>query len=69
MAALDGERRRLMPADHWSWSATVPFSHGWRVDDVVFIGGQRSLNQAGGLRGSGDIGAQTHNVSQAWSGF
>ena len=62
VAVLDGERRRLMPADHWSWSGTMPFSHGWRVDDVVFIGGQRSLNQAGGLRGSGDIGAQTHNV-------
>ena len=62
VAALDGERRRLMPADHWSWSGTLPFSHGWRVGDVVFIGGQRSLDQAGRLRGVGDIGAQTHNV-------
>ena len=62
VAALDSERTRLMPADHWSWSGTVPFSHGWHVDDVVFIGGQRSLDQTGGLRDVDDIGAQTHNV-------
>ncbi len=62
VAALDTARRRLMPAEHWGWSQALPFSHGWRVGDVVFIGGQRSLDQAGRLRGVGDIGAQTHNV-------
>ena len=61
VAALAGTRQRLMPAGHWGWSTKVPFSHGWRVGDVVFIGGQRSLDAAGGLRGAGDIGAQTHN--------
>ena len=40
----------------------MPFSHGWRVDDVVFIGGQRSLDASGALRDAGDIGAQTHNT-------
>ena len=62
VAALDARRRRLMPAEHWGWSSKVPFSHGWRVGDIVFIGGQRSLDRAGGLRDEGDIGAQTHNV-------
>ena len=61
VAALDTARQRLMPAGHWGWSTKVPFSHGWRVGDVVFIGGQRSLDAAGELRGAGDIGAQTHN--------
>ncbi len=62
VAALGSERRRLMPADHWGWSGAPQFSHGWRVGDVVFIGGQRSLDGTGGLRDAGDIGAQTHNV-------
>ena len=62
MAAIDTERRRLMPADHWGWGGDSPFSHGWRVGDVVFVGGQRSLDGTGGLRDAGDIGAQTHNV-------
>ena len=61
VAALTATKRRLMPAGHWGWSSKVPFSHGWRVGDVVFIGGQRSLDAAGGLRDAGDIGAQTHN--------
>ena len=30
-----------MPAGHWGWQGTVPFSHGWRVGDIVFTGGQR----------------------------
>ena len=62
VAALDSERQRLMPAGHWSRQSTVPFSHGWRVGEVVFTGGQRSLDRAGRLRDAGDIGAQARHV-------
>ena len=62
VAAFGSERQRLMPADHWSWQGTVPFSHGWRVGDVVFTGGQRSLDRAGELRNPDDIGGQARDV-------
>lgn len=62
VAALGLQRQRLMPADHWGWQGTVPFSHGWRVGDVIFVGGQRSLHRAGELRDACDIGAQARNV-------
>ena len=62
VAALGSQRQRLMPADHWGWQRQEPFSHGWRVGDVIFTGGQRSLNRSGGLRDAFDIGAQARNV-------
>ena len=62
VAALGLERQRLMPAGHWGWQGMGPFSHGWRVGDVVFTGGQRSLDRAGRLRDAGDIGAQARNA-------
>ena len=62
VAALSSERRRLMPADHRSWGTTAPFSHGWRVGDIVLTGGQRSLNATGELRDEGDIESQARNV-------
>ena len=33
-------RTRLMPKDHWDWSMPTPFSQGWRVGDLIFVGGQ-----------------------------
>ena len=31
--------------------AAVPFVHGWKVDDLLFIGGQRSLDTTGKVLG------------------
>jgi enamine deaminase RidA (YjgF/YER057c/UK114 family) len=62
VAAVGTERQRLMPVGHWSWDGETPFSHGWKVGNIIFIGGQRSLDQRGQLRDVGDIGAQTANV-------
>ena len=51
-----------MPADHWDWSIPVSFSQGWRVDDLVFVGGQISFAPDGKVIGPGDIEAQTRKT-------
>lgn len=56
------DKQRLMPAGHWNWSMPVPFSQGWRVGDLVFIGGQISADAHGRTIAAGDIEVQTRNV-------
>ena len=56
------KKTRLMPADHWDWSIPVSFSQGWRVGDLVFVGGQISLAPDGRVVGPGDIETQTRTT-------
>jgi enamine deaminase RidA (YjgF/YER057c/UK114 family) len=58
-AVVGAEKERLMPEGHWSWKKELPFSHGWKVGDMIFVGGQRSFDQNGDLIGEGDIEIQT----------
>ena len=51
-----------MPKDHWDWSMPTPFSQGWRVGDLIFVGGQISGDRRGRAIGPGDIAAQTRNT-------
>lgn len=61
-AVVGGQRERLMPEGHWNWSKKLPFSHGWKVGDMIFVGGQRSLDQHGKTVGIGDIEVQTDHA-------
>ncbi len=61
-AVVDAEKVRLMPPGHWSWNKHLPFTHGWKVGDMIFVGGQRSLNKDGRLVGAADIEVQTDNT-------
>ena len=63
-AVVGGSKKRLMPADHWNWGKASPFSHGWLAGNLIFVGGQRSLDSNGNPIGVGDIEAQTANVFQ-----
>jgi enamine deaminase RidA (YjgF/YER057c/UK114 family) len=58
-ATVGVDKERLMPAGHWSWKKSLPFSHGWKVGDMIFVGGQRSFDANGNLIGEGDIEIQT----------
>lgn len=58
-AVTAGEKELLDPPGHWRWKKNTPFVHGWKVGDLLFIGGQRSLDGAGNLLGLGDIEVQT----------
>ena len=55
-------RTRIMPKGHWDWPIPVPFSQGWRVGDMVFVGGQVSADQRGRSIAPNDIETQTRNV-------
>jgi enamine deaminase RidA (YjgF/YER057c/UK114 family) len=56
---------RLTPTESWDWSVPVPFSQGWRVGNMVFVGGQISADEQGRVIGEGDITLQTKNVFEA----
>jgi enamine deaminase RidA (YjgF/YER057c/UK114 family) len=62
--AAIGPKQRLMPKNHWDWSIPVPFSQGWKVGDLIFVGGQVSADGRGNPVDKGDLGAQTRNVLQ-----
>lgn len=59
------DRERLMPDVGWDWSIPVPFSQGWRVGNLVFVGGQISADMSGTVVGEGDIEVQTRNVFES----
>jgi 2-iminobutanoate/2-iminopropanoate deaminase len=56
------EKIRIMPKDHWDWSIPVPLSQGWKVGNMIFVGGQISADKNGKTIGVGDIELQTRNV-------
>lgn len=62
IAAIGVDKVRLMPKGHWDWSIPVPLSQGWKVGNLIFVGGQISADRKGRTIGSGDIATQTRNV-------
>jgi enamine deaminase RidA (YjgF/YER057c/UK114 family) len=58
-AVVGGEREILAPPGHWRWHGRPPYSQGIKVGNLVFVGGQRALDQDGQLVGIGDIEVQT----------
>jgi len=55
-------KQPLTPKGHWDWSMPVKFSQGWKVGDLIFVGGQISADAHGRALGKGDIAAQTRAV-------
>jgi len=63
MRNIDGsriERQAVWPTDHWDWPVHLPYRHGLRVGDLVFLGGQVALSSASEILHPKDIEAQTH---------
>jgi enamine deaminase RidA (YjgF/YER057c/UK114 family) len=61
------ERKRLEPAGHWTWRggpAWGPIAQGWRVGNLVFVGGQVAVDDHGHVIAPGDIEVQTREVYQ-----
>src|SRR6478752_3971928 len=59
---IGGKRELLDPPGHWRWRKQLPFVHGWKVGDMLFVGGQRSLDTEGNVLGLGDIEVQTEEA-------
>ncbi len=62
IGAIGADKIRIMPDGHWDWSIPVPLSQGWKVDDLVFVGGQVSADARGETVAPADIVAQTRNT-------
>jgi len=62
MRGLDGTRlprSSAWPSGHWDWPVHLPYRHGLRCGDLVFLGGQVSLTPEAEVIGPGDMVAQT----------
>jgi enamine deaminase RidA (YjgF/YER057c/UK114 family) len=56
------DRERLEPTGHWTWrggAAWGPIAQGWRVGNLVFVGGQVAVDERGQVIAPGDIEVQT----------
>ena len=54
------EREHVWPEGHWDWHVHLPYKHGLRCGNRVFLGGQVSLDGQGRAIEPGDLTAQTH---------
>ena len=62
MRGSDGSRlprSHVWPTGHWDWPVHLPYRHGVRCGDLVFLGGQVSLAPDGEVLQAGDMVAQT----------
>ena len=41
------DKQRIMPEGFWDWPLPTTFSQGWRVGNLVFVGGQVSQTPDG----------------------
>lgn len=67
MRGRDGarlHREGVWPTGHWDWPVHLPYRHGLKVGDLVFLGGQVSLTPQGAVIDPGDVEAQTHSAMQ-----
>jgi enamine deaminase RidA (YjgF/YER057c/UK114 family) len=61
-AIVGAKRELLSPPGHWNWKRKSPFVQGWKIGDMIFVGGQRSLDRNGAVLGAGDIEVQTDHA-------
>jgi enamine deaminase RidA (YjgF/YER057c/UK114 family) len=52
-------RRHAWPQSLWDWHVHLPYKHGLKCHDMIFLGGQVSLDKQGRTVHPGDLGAQT----------
>ncbi|RZV45742.1 MAG: RidA family protein [Sphingomonadaceae bacterium] len=55
-------RATSWPTGHWDWPVHLPYRHGLKVGDLVFLGGQVSLTSKGEVIDPGEMKAQTETA-------
>lgn len=55
-------RTAVWPDNHWDWTIHLPYRHGLRCGDLVFLGGQVSLDGSAAVLDKGDMAAQTRTA-------
>ena len=65
MLGKNGEylpRRFVWPDSLWDWHVHLPYQHGVKCADMIFLGGQVSLNTQGVAVDPGELSTQTHTA-------
>ncbi|WP_243468572.1 RidA family protein [Paraburkholderia sp. PGU19] len=65
MLGEDGEhlpRRHAWPDSLWDWTTHLPYQHGLKCHDMIFLGGQVSLDKQGRAVSAGDMEPQTRQA-------
>jgi enamine deaminase RidA (YjgF/YER057c/UK114 family) len=55
-------RRHAWPASLWDWTIHLPYKHGLKCHDMIFLGGQVSLDKQGRAVHPGDLAAQARQA-------
>ncbi len=65
MLGEDGEhleRTHVWPDSLWDWHVHLPYKHGLKCQDMIFLGGQVSLDRKGEAVHPNDLSRQTHQA-------
>ena len=68
VVAMLGEDGRRLPRRHawpdslWDWHVHLPYKHGLKCEEMIFTGGQVSLDKRGRAVHPHDLSAQTHQA-------
>ncbi|MFT5114313.1 MAG: enamine deaminase RidA (YjgF/YER057c/UK114 family) [Parasphingorhabdus sp.] len=65
MLGTDGQRlprKYAWPDSLWDWHVHLPYKHGIKCSNMIFLGGQVSLNKRGQAEHPGELGKQTHQA-------
>ena len=65
MLGEDGNRlprRHVWPESLWDWTTHLPYKHGLKCHDMIFLGGQVSLDKQGKAVEPGNLKAQTRQA-------
>ena len=65
MLAENGDRLpriHAWPDSLWDWHVHLPYKHGLKCEDMIFLGGQVSLDKKGRAVHPDDLSAQTHQA-------
>ena len=55
-------RQHVWPESLWDWHVHLPYKHGLKCEDMIFLGGQVSLNKQGEAIDPENLTAQTHTA-------
>jgi enamine deaminase RidA (YjgF/YER057c/UK114 family) len=53
------EKEHSWPEGHWDWPIKLPYKHGVKAGNMIFVGGQVALDERGNVLHPGDIVKQT----------
>ncbi len=56
------ERTHAWPESLWDWHVHLPYKHGLRCQEMIFLGGQVSLDKRGRAVHPDDLSSQTHQA-------